>query len=133
MGSKIHFAYEDLEVWHKAIELADIVLNLIEDLKTDRNHYRLVEQLESCVTSVAMNVAEGKGRFSKKEYVQFLYIARGSLFETMTLLEILKRRNWIDNYQYRDIRLKSNDIGKMLSGLIASIKNPKNLTINHHQ
>jgi hypothetical protein len=50
-----------------------------------------------------MNIAEGKGRFSKKEFVQFLYISRGSLYETMTLLEILQRRNWISNEHYSSL------------------------------
>ncbi|MBI5605158.1 MAG: four helix bundle protein [Deltaproteobacteria bacterium] len=50
-----------------------------------------------------MKIAEGKGRFSKKEFVQYLYIARGSLYETMTLLEIFKRRNWISHEKYFEI------------------------------
>jgi len=102
-----HFSFEDLEVWQKAVEFADNVIK----------HYRLIEQLESAVTSVAMNIAEGKGRFSKKEFIQYLYIARGSLFETVTLMEIFKRRNWIDEDQYITTRKEGTEIGKMLSGL----------------
>jgi len=71
---------------------------------------------------MAMNVAEGKGRFSKKEFIQFLYIARGSLFETITLIEIFKKRNWINNAQHNSLRNKGDKIGKMLSSLINSIK-----------
>ena len=117
-----HFSFEDLDVWNKAVEFADVVLGVVDELNTDRKHYRLIEQLESSATSVAMNIAEGKGRFSKKEFIQYLYIARGSLFETITLMEILKRRNWIDQNKYSSIRSMGNDIGKMISGLISSIK-----------
>ena len=71
------FSFEDLEVWQEAVDYADNCLDIIESVRTDRKHYRLVEQLESVATSPALNTAEGKGRFSKKEFVRFLYIARG--------------------------------------------------------
>ena len=64
-------------------------------LKAESKHYRLIEQLEAAVTSIPMNIAEGKGRESKKEFVHFLHISRGSLYETLTLLEIFQMRNWI--------------------------------------
>jgi hypothetical protein len=66
---------------------------------------------------------EGKGRFSKKEFIQFLYYARGSLFETITLIEIFKQKNWIETIKYESIRKDGDEIGKMLSSLIKSIKN----------
>jgi len=118
-----HFSFEDLEVWQKAIDFADKVISIVDQLDTDRKHFRLIEQLEASATSVAMNIAEGKGRFSKKEFIQYLYIARGSLFETITLLEIFKLRTWISNDQFIAVRQNGNEIGKMISGLITSIKN----------
>lgn len=74
------FPFEDLEVWQEAVNFADQCLDVIEKIETDRKHYRLIEQVESASASAALNIAEGKGRFSKKEFVQFLYISRGSLF-----------------------------------------------------
>lgn len=88
----MRFGYEDLDVWNKAIEFAVEVIDLVENISTDRKHYRLLEQIESSSVSISMNIAEGKGRFSKKEFVQYLYISRGSLYETMTLLEIFRRK-----------------------------------------
>jgi len=70
--------FEDLEVWCKAVEFAKGVIELAESVETDRKHFRLIEQLEASSTSIALNIAEGKGRYSKKEFVQFLYIARNS-------------------------------------------------------
>ncbi len=70
---KIRFSFEDLEVWQKAIEFASRVIIISEKIQTDRKHYRLIEQLESASTSIALNIAEGKGRYSKKEFIQFLY------------------------------------------------------------
>lgn len=60
------------------------VISLVDGIQTDRKHFRLMEQLEASSTSIALNIAEGKGRYSKKEFIQFLYIARGSLYETVT-------------------------------------------------
>lgn len=82
----------------------------------------MIEQLESASTSVAMNIAEGKGRYSKKEFVQFLYIARGSLYETVTLLEIFHRRVWIESVFLTKIKSDAIEIAKMLNSLIHTIK-----------
>jgi four helix bundle protein len=117
-----HYSFEDLDVWQRAVEFANEVISVVDKLNTDRKHFRVIEQLESAVTSIAMNIAEGKGRFSKKEFIQFLYIARGSLFETITLMEIFKKRDWLNNAQYNSLRNEGDEIGKMLSSLINSLK-----------
>jgi four helix bundle protein len=84
----------------------------------------LIEQLESCSSSIALNIAEGKGRYSKREFVKFLYIARGSLFETVTLLIIFYRNSWISKEKLDEIKNMADEIGKMLSGLINLLKLP---------
>jgi len=80
MEDDSYLGYEKLLVWQRAIEWSCKIINISERINTERKHYRLIEQLESASTSVAMNIAEGKGRYSKKEFVQFLFIARGSLY-----------------------------------------------------
>ena len=114
-------SYKDLMVWQKSMVFAIEVIEIIDELDTPRKHYRLFEQLESAATSIPMNIAEGKGRNSKKEFVHFLYIARGSLYETLTLLEIFKMRGWLTEKNYVDLENKSNEIAKMLKGLINSL------------
>jgi four helix bundle protein len=69
------FGFEDLEVWKRAIKFADKAISVTEKLNTQNKHFRLVENLEASATSIALNIAEGKGRYSKKEFIQFLYIA----------------------------------------------------------
>ena len=113
--------YKDLLVWQKSLHFADQVIQLIDQIESSRKHYRLFEQMESSVTSVPMNIAEGKGRNSKKEFMQFLYIARGSLYETLTLLELFKLRGWINNDQFTALETDSNEIARMINGLIKSI------------
>ncbi len=121
--SKPRFIFEDLVVWQKAVKFAKDVIDLTENINTKQKHFRIIEQIESSSTSIALNIAEGKGRYSKKEYVQFLYIARGSLYETLTLLIIFQEKNWIDDNQLEIMKCSADEIGKMLSGLINSIRN----------
>ena len=116
------FGYEDLDVWHKAIEFGVEVINTVANISTDRRHYRLLEQIEASATSVAMNIAEGKGRFSKKEFVQYLYISRGSLYETMTMLEIFRRNKWISDDRYSQLEVRGIELASMIKGLINAIE-----------
>ncbi len=120
--SETKFSFEDLEVWQKAVDFAVSVIDIAETMNSDRNHYRLIEQLESSVTSISANIAEGKGRNSKKEFIQYLYIARGSLFEAITFLIIFYKKKWISNSKLNDLRIEGDTIGKQLSSLINSIK-----------
>lgn len=71
---KKDFAFKDLNVWHKAIAFANDLISLSEDLNSPQKHYRLIGQFESASASVFMNIAEGKGRNSQKEFIQYLYI-----------------------------------------------------------
>ena len=115
------FAYEDLAVWDKSVEFTVTVINTVEEISTDRKHYRLLEQIEASSTSISMNIAEGKGRYSKKEFTHYLYIARGSLYETMTLLQIFRRIGWISESRYKDIESFGIEIASMIKGLIKSL------------
>lgn len=121
------FTFEDLDVWHKSLEFARAIINLTEEISVTRKHYRLLEQLESSAASIAVNIAEGKGRYSKKEFVQFLYIARGSLYETITFLRLFHRNNWIADQSISNLENQAEEISKMISGLIKSIRGSFNL------
>ena len=116
------FIFEELKVYQKALDFAVSVVNIVDEIEAPRKHYRLIEQLEASSTSVAMNISEGQGRFSKKEFKRFLYIARGSLYETVTVLQIFKKLNWLDKKSYENLYLEAVEINKMISGLINSIK-----------
>jgi len=116
------FSFEDLKVWQKAVEFAKATLNITEKIQVTRKHYRLIEQLESASTSVALNIAEGKGRYSRREFIHFLYVARGSLYETVALLIIFYRNDWLDEKQLINLKTLSSELGKMLSGLINALK-----------
>ena len=116
------FGFKDLEVWRKAVRFTDEIISLSENLDTTRKHYRLVENFEAAAVSVALNIAEGKGRYSKKEFAKFLYIARGSLYEVVTFLEVFKNRNWITIATYNRLIGEAEEIVKMIMGLINSLQ-----------
>jgi four helix bundle protein len=116
------FAFEELKVYQRALDFAVNVIETIDEMDMPRKHFRLFEQIESSSTSVASNISEGKGRFSKKEFKQYLYIARGSLYETVTRLQIFKKLKWLDEKLYKNLYSEAEEINKMLSGLINSIK-----------
>ncbi len=116
------FAFEELNVYKRALDFSVSVINIIEDIDTSRKHYRLIEQLESASTSVSLNISEGKGRYSKKEFKHFLYISRGSLYETITMLQIFVKKKWLEQGIYDQLYTEAEEINKMLSGLITSIK-----------
>jgi four helix bundle protein len=82
----------------------------------------LIEQAEAAVTSKVMNITEGKGRYSKKEFIQYLFIARGSLFETITILIIFNKKGWLKPDVLLEIKERGSEIGKMRTSLANSIK-----------
>ena len=118
----MQFAYEDLDVWSKAVDFAVRVVGVVESIDTSRKHFRLFEQIEASSSSISANIAEGKGRFSKKEFAHYCYIARGSLYETMTFLEIFKRVGWVSESDLTPLRKEAISIASMIKGLINSIK-----------
>jgi four helix bundle protein len=114
------FAFEDLQVYQRALGFSVSVIDCVDEMDLPRKHYRLIEQLESSCTSIPLNIAEGKGRFSKKEFRHFLYIARGSLYETITMLQIFLRKEWLEQLRYGGLYSEAGEINRMLSGLISS-------------
>ncbi|MFC5623257.1 four helix bundle protein [Algoriphagus winogradskyi] len=115
------FAFKELKVWQKSIEFADSILDIIENLNSSQKHYRLIEQIEASSVSISSNIAEGKGRDSKKEYIRFLYIARGSLYETVSILTLFEKRNWIAKEVLIKLENLGVEIASMLKGLINAI------------
>jgi four helix bundle protein len=114
------FPFEKLDVWQMAVDLAEYVLNLLEELNQNK-HLRLISQMEAAATSPAQNIAEGKGRQYKKEFVQFLHIAQGSVFEVVTLNEIFRRRKLFKEEEAQEIRNRCERIDRKLNGLINSL------------
>jgi four helix bundle protein len=120
--SKNTFSFEELVVWQKAVNFASTVIRMTERIETERRHYRVIENCEAAAVFVASNIAEGNGRHSTKEYIHFLYIARGSLYESITQLIIFHNNGWISPEDRGELKVLATEIGKMLSSLIKSHK-----------
>jgi len=104
--------------------LTDYILGLLERLPQNR-HLRLVSQMEGAVTSVPQNIAEGRGRQHGKEFLQYLSIAQGSLYETVTLIEVFRRRKLFDEEECVEIRNRAERIDRKLNGLMNSVREKK--------
>ena len=107
--------FENLTVWQKSMELVELVYALTSTLPKQEK-FTLISQINRSAISIPSNIAEGKGRGSDKEFRQFLYISRGSLFELRTQLEIARRLKYIKS----DKKLKDKivEVESMLNTLI---------------
>jgi len=118
------FPFEKLDVWQLSVDLAEYVLDLLEAFPPNK-HIRLVGQMEAAVTSPAQNISEGKGRQYKKEFIQFLHIAQGSLYEVVTLNEIFRRKKLFSEQDAQEVRSRCEQIDRKLNGLINSLRGIK--------
>lgn len=114
--------YKDLIVWQKSMDFAVAIYKIIEKLPRFEQ-FGLVSQITRAVTSVPANIAEGCTRKSYKEKVQFLYISYGSLSETETYIELMKRLGYLAEKEGQDLENQKEEIRKMLHALIAKFKN----------
>lgn len=112
--------HKNLDVWTKGIEFVSRIYKVTEKFpKTEI--YGLTSQIRRAAVSIPSNVAEGAARSSDKEFIQFLYIALGSLSETETQIVIASKLNYIIND--KDMLDDVLTLRKMLMGLIKYLKN----------
>jgi four helix bundle protein len=114
-------SYQDLAIWKKAMQLVVQVYHLTRRFPREEMH-GLTSQMRRAAVSVPTNIAEGWGRGSRKEYIQFLRIARGSLLELETLLAISRNLRYLSQEDMQARLALVGEISRMLSGLIASLK-----------
>ena len=110
------FTFEKLIVYQKAIDFADRVCQLTEQFP--RGYGFLVDQLNRAALSIAANIAEGNGRFTKPDRKNFFGIARGSVQECVPLLELALRRGLLKPEEQTALKAQLEEIARMLSGLI---------------
>ena len=108
----------------KAWQLADIlVIRVYKFTKSfpKEELYGLCSQIRRAVVSIATNIAEGAGRKHKKEYLKFLYIAKGSLAETDYLCYLSKQLGYISQSEYSETTQLLEETAKTLTGLIKTV------------
>ena len=111
--------YRDLEVWQRAMELCESVYALLRRFPAEEK-YALCDQLRRAVVSIPSNIAEGNGRGSKTEYARFLAIARGSLFEVRTQLELSERLGYVKVSEETWMLIEG--MSKMLYSLMSKLR-----------
>ena len=90
-----HFRFEDLEIWQRASDLA-VKFHQLADKLEKRRYFRYAEQLRAAGLSISNNIAEGSGSLHKGEFIQFLNIARRSLFEDVSMLLVFDKMGLFD-------------------------------------
>jgi four helix bundle protein len=112
------FDFENLDVYRKAKELNKEVLKFLKENKQIDSYIR--DQLKRASISIVINIAEGSGKFSKADKRNFYTIARGSVYECVSLLELILDEGQITKEKFQDLYKKFETISKMLLGLINS-------------
>ena len=108
--------FKDLKVWQKSVDLAVMVHRAVKLLPREEQ-YSLSDQMRRAAISIPSNIAEGQGRNSDKEYINFLSIARGSLWELETQLEICVRLGYVEQSIIADTLDLITEVSKMINGL----------------
>lgn len=116
--------YKDLKVWQKAMDLTIGVYSLVKFLPQDEK-FGLSDQMRRAVVSIPSNMAEGEGRNSDRDLVKFLLIARGSLWELSTQIEICERLNFLAVSQTAPVKSLITEVSKMMNALLASLESEK--------
>lgn len=115
-------SYRDLKVWQVGMDLAEQCYFATKNFPKEELH-GMVSQIRRAAASIPANIAEGYGRKTRKEYIQFLYIAKGSLKELETHL-ILSQRVKLSSPDLIDSLLKlCESVGRLLLALIRSLEN----------
>ena len=114
-------SYLGLEVWREAVTLALAAYRSTRSFPKEET-YGLSSQMRRAAVSVPSNIAEGKGRFSPKELLQFLFRARGSLLELNTQVLIAHELGYLANGDFGRLNDLSEHVGKLLNGLISSFQ-----------
>lgn len=111
-------SYKDLEVWQLSMDLTIQIYEFTQTLPSEEK-FALSDQMRRAAVSIPSNIAEGMGRGHNKELIHFLYIAKGSVFELETQIEICKRLHFINEMLFDKLQYIIASINRMLNSLIS--------------
>ena len=117
-------SYKDLLVWQKGIDVSKQVYALTEKFPKEEV-YGLTSQMRRAAVSIPSNIAEGRNRGTRKDFVQLLRISNGSVAELQTQIEIAKQLPKTSTFSYEETENTLNEISKMLSSMIRKLNLPK--------
>ena len=111
--------YKDLDVWQLAMSLVEDVYVASKTFPSDEK-FALRDQLRRAAVSIPSNIAEGFGRDTTKDFLHFLFVARGSLFEVTTQLELARRLKYLSDIT--NLNEKAGRVGMMINALAKRLK-----------
>ncbi len=117
--------YTNLEVWQEARKLTNAIYNLTKNFPKDE-FFGLTNQIRRSAVSVPSNIAEGCGRRTSNDTIQFLHISRGSLYELETQLYISLDQNYLNEEDFKNVSIQILSCKKLLNGFINYYKNMNN-------
>lgn len=112
--------YRDLIIWQKSMVFVTQIYKITKTFPKEEN-YGLISQIRRCAVSIPSNIAEGYGRQSTNDYLRFLKISIGSLYETQTQLEIALNLKYLSSDEFKRVYELSREIERMLSSLCRKI------------
>lgn len=115
------FRFQDLKIWQLAIQIADELFDIADSLE-DKRLYRFADQLRGAGMSMSNNIAEGSGSDSKKEFKQFLNMARRSTFENANILILLQKRKLINENSLNNLLNKLDSLCRQITSFQNSLK-----------
>jgi len=115
------FRFQDLKIWQLAIEIANELFDVADDLE-QKKRYRFADQLRGAGMSMSNNIAEGSGSSSKKDFKQFLNIARRSTFENANILILLKKRDLITEKELEKLLDKLDHLCRQITNFQSSLE-----------
>ena len=114
-------SFRDLNVWQAAVDLSLLTYHLTSNFP-DHERYGLTSQMRRAAISIASNIAEGSARATKKDFRNFVLIARGSCYELQTQLIIASRLGYASPEATQKAECLAHDVGRMLNGLARYLK-----------
>jgi four helix bundle protein len=115
------FRFQDLKIWQLAIQIADELFDIAENLEKKRL-YRFAEQLRGAAMSAPNNIAEGSGSSSKKEFIQFLNVGRRSTYENANILILLEKRGLVSAEYLAQLLDKLDHLCRQVTNFQTSLK-----------
>lgn len=113
------FNFEQLDVYEKSMDFINQVYLITKNYPKEEM-FGLTSQFRRAAVSISLNIAEGSAR-TKREFNRFVDMARGSVFECITILRISEKLNFVSHTKSNELRNKLVEISKMLSGLKRSL------------
>jgi four helix bundle protein len=115
------FRFEGLDIFHDAIDFSTSVHSMVKKFPADER-FDLTSQCRRAANSVVLNIAEGSGRGTKKDFAHFLDMAMGSTFETVACFFIAEKQSYISEQDLEKIKREAESLGKKINAFKATLR-----------